>query len=195
MLKQCTKCGELKSLDAFCRDKHTKDGLRCWCRNCTKNPEYQKKYREQNKNKQKIAHSKWYLNNKKHCQYYARQNGKIYYNQNNYRINLCKKFKRSLISSKTNFIKEFPYDIKQLRQHFESQFTPEMTWDNYGTYWEISYIIPSHLFDLKHNYRDYQICWSLMNLRPLEKSINRQRPKDGSDISEELRNKILNQFI
>ena len=34
-----------------------------------------------------------------------------------------------------------------------------------------------------------------MNLRPLEKSINRSRPKDGRDILEELRQQILGQNI
>jgi 5-methylcytosine-specific restriction endonuclease McrA len=26
--------------------------------------------------------------------------------------------------------------------HLENQFTPEMTWKNYGTYWELDHIIP-----------------------------------------------------
>ena len=43
--------------------------------------------------------------------------------------------------------------------------------------------------------RDFQICWSLMNLRPLEKSANRSRPKDGRDIPQEIKDKILGQSI
>ena len=43
--------------------------------------------------------------------------------------------------------------------------------------------------------KSFQICWSLANLRPLEKSLNRQRPKDGSDISDELKQKILGQEL
>ena len=27
-------------------------------------------------------------------------------------------------------------------KYLESQFTPEMNWDNYGTYWEIDHIHP-----------------------------------------------------
>lgn len=84
-----------------------------------------------------------------------------------------------------------PYTLEQLRQHIESQFTPPMSWDNYGTYWELDHIIPQNLFNFDSSEdRDFQICWSLANLRPLEKSLNRQRPKDGSDISEELKVKI-----
>ena len=31
----------------------------------------------------------------------------------------------------------------------------------------------------------FQICWSLKNLRPLSKVENRSRPKDGRDLSKE----------
>lgn len=89
-----------------------------------------------------------------------------------------------------------PYNLCQLRQHLESQFTSEMNWDNYGTYWEIDHIIPQNLFKIKTEQdRDFQICWSLANLRPLEKSLNRQRPKDGSDISNEIKQQILSYII
>lgn len=88
-----------------------------------------------------------------------------------------------------------PYTLQDLRQHLESQFTPEMSWSNYGTYWEIDHIIPQNVFSTTSpDDSDFKICWSLANLRPLEKSLNRQRPKDGSDISEELKQKILCQF-
>lgn len=84
-----------------------------------------------------------------------------------------------------------PYNLEQLKAHIESQFTPPMSWDNYGTYWELDHIIPQNLFNFDSpDDKDFQICWSLANLRPLEKSLNRQRPKDGSDIPEILKVKI-----
>lgn len=30
----------------------------------------------------------------------------------------------------------------ELKSHLENQFTPEMTWDNHGTYWHVDHIIP-----------------------------------------------------
>lgn len=88
-----------------------------------------------------------------------------------------------------------PYNLQQIKEHLESQFTPEMSWDNYGTYWEIDHIIPQNLFHIEtENDRDFQICWSLANLRPFEKSLNRQRPKDGSDIPDSVKQNILNQL-
>ena len=88
------------------------------------------------------------------------------------------------------------YTFEDLTKHLESQFTPEMSWENYGSYWEIDHIIPQNIFSiLSADDKQFKICWSLMNLRPLEKSLNRQRPKDGSDISQEIKNRILNQSI
>lgn len=87
-----------------------------------------------------------------------------------------------------------PYTLKQLKDHLESQFDKNMNWDNYGEYWEVDHIIPQNLFNIvTAESRDFQICWSLMNLRPLEKSANRSRPKDGRDISDELKQQILGQ--
>nr|CAI9752059.1 hypothetical protein YSBCXYJI_YSBCXYJI_CDS_0157 [Caudoviricetes sp.] len=88
------------------------------------------------------------------------------------------------------------YTLQQLKEHLESQFTPEMNWDNYGSYWEIDHIIPQNLFNITdENCLDFKICWSLLNLRSLEKSLNRQRPKDGRDISEDVKQQILGQNI
>lgn len=85
-----------------------------------------------------------------------------------------------------------PYTLEQLRTHLESQFTPEMNWNNYGDYWEVDHIIPQNVFNYTtHQDRDFQMCWSLANLRPLEKCLNRQRPKDGSDIPIEIKENIL----
>lgn len=88
------------------------------------------------------------------------------------------------------------FTLEQLKEHLESQFTPEMTWDNMGSYWEIDHIIPKGTFSFEtEKDREFQICWSLMNLRPLPMRENRSCPKDGSDIPEELKLAILNQVI
>lgn len=84
------------------------------------------------------------------------------------------------------------YSIEQLKQHLECQFTDDMSWDNYGDYWEIDHIIPINTFNITSmDDLSFKVCWSLANLRPLEKIANRSRPKDGSDISEELKQSIL----
>ena len=63
--------------------------------------------------------------------------------------------------------KSVGYDIPQLMQHLEKQFTVGMAWENYGK-WHIDHIIPRAVF----NYRkvtdiDFKKCWALSNLQPL----------------------------
>ena len=68
------------------------------------------------------------------------------------------------------------YSANQLKTHLEKQFSPEMSWDNYGSYWEIDHKIPKSLFHYS-SYDDEQFkeCWSLNNLQPLPKTINRRK--------------------
>ncbi len=56
---------------------------------------------------------------------------------------------------------------EEYKLYLEQQFTPEMNWDNYGTYWEIDHIVLLSQGGSFH----------YTNTRPLEKSINRTRKK------------------
>lgn len=88
------------------------------------------------------------------------------------------------------------YTLEELKEHLEKQFDENMNWDNYGTYWEVDHIIPKNQFKyVSTEDKDFKICWSLMNLRPLSKQENVSRPRKGQDISEELKQSILNQNI
>ena len=44
-----------------------------------------------------------------------------------------------------------------------------MTWDNYGTYWEVDHIKPLSLCDA------FEEAWQLSNLQPLTCSENRSK--------------------
>jgi hypothetical protein len=66
-----------------------------------------------------------------------------------------------------------PYTPKQLKSHIEKQFNEHMSWDNYGTYWNVDHIIPQAALpydSLEHP--NFQKCWALDNLRPLEAKKN-----------------------
>lgn len=216
LLKQCTKCGELKSADCFNKRSACKDGLRSQCKDCDKVDKqrwdtenkahvlkYRKQYRKINKNKENEYNKQYYQNHAEKMKQYSKQ-----YKQNNREkqyqsAQKYKEFYRILYGvnavlkgkSKTSVVfNDLPYTAELLCKHLESLFTPEMNWSNYGSYWELDHIIPQNQFNLE-NVEEFKICWSLANLRPLTINNNRSRPKDGSDISEEIKNKILNQFI
>lgn len=57
------------------------------------------------------------------------------------------------------------YEMSELKQHLERQFTKGMSWDNYGE-WHIDHIIPKSSFD-PDNPEEIKACWALPNLRPL----------------------------
>ena len=71
--------------------------------------------------------------------------------------------RRVLLHGKTSSLK---YKVKDLKEHLEKQFTPEMSWENQGTYWHIDHIIPIDYF-LKTGETNPAIINALTNLQPL----------------------------
>lgn len=74
--KECTKCGEVKSLDEFYKQKKQKDGLTHQCKSCSK--AYAAKYRKDNIEAYKEKDKLRYEQNK---DYYAQKNKR--WHQNN----------------------------------------------------------------------------------------------------------------
>ena len=61
------------------------------------------------------------------------------------------------------------FTADQLKRHLEKLFKPGMTWENYGSYWQIDHKIPVAAFNFKTpDDIDFKRCWSLFNLQPLE---------------------------
>ena len=78
-------------------------------------------------------------------------------------------------AGKSTFTK-LPYTPQELVEHLESQFDEQMSWENYGRYWEIDHIYPqSRLTFTSLEDENFQKCWALENLRPLEKDANRRK--------------------
>jgi hypothetical protein len=66
------------------------------------------------------------------------------------------------------------FTLGQLQQHLEKLFRPGMTWENYGTAWQIDHKIPIAAFNFdKPSDIDFRLCWSLRNLQPLETTLNK----------------------
>jgi len=53
-----------------------------------------------------------------------------------------------------------------------------MNWNNYGSYWHVDHIKPVALFNFNApDDKEFKECWSLENLRPLEKIENIKKGK------------------
>lgn len=210
--KYCTRCKIWQPVQNFHINNSAKDGLNSQCKSCVsdydrRTIEHKREYIKTNIDRVRKYHKEYSEKHKKELREYMKQREqtkerkawyKQYYkiNKLNKRMgqNICQALKGAKAGQHWEDL--VPYTLQQLQEHIESQFTPLMSWDNYGTYWEIDHIIPQNLFNIQSpEDPDFKICWSLANLRPLEKSLNRQRPKDGSDVPDEVKQNILNQKI
>ena len=62
-------------------------------------------------------------------------------------------------------------NIQYLREWFEFNFTSEMNWNNYGSFWSFDHIIPVRKFDL--TIEDEKLkCWNWTNLIPVTVKYN-----------------------
>lgn len=60
-----------------------------------------------------------------------------------------------------------------LRDHLEKQFSPAMTWENWGDVWEVDHIVPISTFRYESiDCPEFKRAWSLSNLRPLLRDEN-----------------------
>jgi hypothetical protein len=68
-----------------------------------------------------------------------------------------------------------PYTPLQLKKHLEKLWESWMSWDNYGD-WHIDHIVPHSSFHYTSLADpEFVKCWSLKNLRPLEKIANMKK--------------------
>jgi hypothetical protein len=75
--------------------------------------------------------------------------------------------------------KHLSYTIQQLKEHLESQFESWMNWENHGRYdcnkrtWQLDHIVPQSLLPYDSmEHENFQKCWALSNIRPLEAREN-----------------------
>jgi hypothetical protein len=98
---------------------------------------------------------------------------------------------RTVLHKETSTMTYIGCPIQYLREWFEYVFTSDMSWDNYGTYWNIDHIIPVDLFDLTDE-KEKMICWNWTNLAPLKVSTNcsKRNSIDKTQI-ESIKNKLI----
>lgn len=124
-----------------------------------------------------------YHQNEQHKQREYEARFKKYHEDIHYKLDITtvSLFNR-VLSGRTKISEILPqrcgYTAEDLRKHIESQFTPEMNWNNYGIYWELDHITPRFKFYYEsYNDEQFKQCWALNNLRPLEITVNRCRSK------------------
>ena len=61
------------------------------------------------------------------------------------------------------------FNASDVKIHLEKQFDSKMSWDNYGTYWQIDHKTP---ISFAHNEKEVIELFQLDNLQPLEAKEN-----------------------
>jgi hypothetical protein len=121
-------------------------------------------------NDRKIYFKEWRHNNRDKLAKYGRNK---YNNDINFKLS-CLLRGRLYCALKTNVktksaIKLIGCSIEYLKQYFESQFKPEMTWSNHGEIWEIDHIKPCSSFNLADIEQQKQ-CFHYTNMQSLFKT-------------------------
>lgn len=84
--------------------------------------------------------------------------------------------KKKKSQSANSYQRYFGCSAGELKSHIESQFSPEMTWENHGSVWHVDHIVP---LSLGRGNQDLLMKLShFRNLRPLNKDEN-MRKKDS----------------
>lgn len=149
MKKECNKCKISKELKDFPRHKTGKYGREGICKLCKSN------YYKNNKEKIKLQQKKYdTLNSRKEYRKKYREKTKQktadrsrtrYNNEIEYRLKSITRVRiyNALKGSKSKHTIDYlGCSIKKYKKYIESMFTPEMNWENYGSYWEIDHKIP-----------------------------------------------------
>jgi hypothetical protein len=181
-IKQCKKCNLEKSITEFCTRKGEIDGKHRYCKSCLnqnfktyyhtsgrKKSVYYKTYREQNKE---------YFNQYCYNHYHTKKELYREWERNRLKTNPSFRIKKSIMAllnfhlKKNNEYKNkhtieyLGCSIDEYRKYIELKFTPEMSWENYGDYWEIDHIKPISSFNL-NNPEELAKCFYYENTQPL----------------------------
>lgn len=182
----CEKCSLSKENDKACKNCKKLYDQERYKKNRNKILQQTKEYVSLNKEKRRAYEKQWYQDNKPTLLVKHRKYKKFRYdNDPLYKLQCCctSSIYQALKSSKngSSILDYLPYTMVELKTHLENQFDEKMSWNNYGSYWHIDHIIPQSKLKYSSMTDDnFQKCWALNNLQPLEALTNiRKQNKIG----------------
>lgn len=146
------------------REKLLAAGREYYHKNREKRAEYAKNYQTANREKRNY-YAKEYQRNK-------RKTDIVFRIKNSLRCRVKSAIIRGHKSSKTLDLLGCP--VEDVKQYLEQQFKSNMSWENYGKYWEIDHIKPCSSFNLLIE-EEQKKCFHYTNLQPLTVIENRRK--------------------
>jgi hypothetical protein len=206
-LKQCDKCEINKSIDKYRKYTDRENSYSKTCKKCLNEQDKIRKKNlrikksetfmakcekcEEEKALKEFAKLKKFYKKKicNSCYPKFLTEQKTEWCKNEHKCNINYRLKKSLAArlrhvlvknnSTMNYI---GCNIQYLREWFEYNFTPEMNWENYGSFWSIDHIIPVNVFDLTKDDEKLK-CWNWTNLLPVTVKYNSSK-KNKIDITQ-----------
>lgn len=154
--KTCSKCKNTKSILEFNKNKSRKDGCSQFCKSCIS-----------------VLDTYYRPRQKEHRNRRARERRK-----NNINFKIADTLRRRINSALRKGKKQnhtldlIGCSIEYLISCLENKFLGGMSWENYGTVWEIDHIRPCASFDLS-DINQQKECFNYKNLQPLFSRDNR----------------------
>lgn len=147
------------------RDNHARIRKNYGTRNLSKVRLRAAKWNRDNKQKRNLRLREWMR---------ARSKTNVQYRLGkNLRTRIWWAMKAQMCRSK-NVVSLLGCSVSELKQKLETQFTSGMTWENYGSFWEIDHKTPCISFDLADPLQK-QKCFHFSNLQPLSITANRSK--------------------
>jgi len=169
--KICPNCKICKSRDSYYSLKQGGQ-LSTYCKECELS-----KYNRGNKSVQETK-QKWRKNNpEKIKKYNLKYHHEVRKHNINYVIiqNVRSRIHNALNCKKDlHTIKYLGCSVEYFKKWFEFQFSSVMSWDNYGSYWEIDHVKPCASFDLTNKNSQLE-CFNWKNCSPLKIELNRSK--------------------
>ena len=202
--RQCIKCDTNKCIDKF--RQYTTGSYSNTCKKCLNDMD---KIRKKNLRQKKLENclaicekcnkEKTLQNFAKLKKFYKKKiclecypeflrTQKIEWCKNEHNTNLNYRIKKSLAARLRNVLNKsdttmnyIGCNIQYFREWLEYNFTDEMNWDNYGSFWSIDHIIPVCKFDLTVEDEKFK-CWNWTNMMP--KTVKYNSSKKNIDMEQ-----------
>lgn len=186
--KHCYKCDQIKTVNDFRINRSE-------CIECERdygrqynidNYDIRHKWTQNNLERLHQLQVDWYKRNKPHIQAkYSSRYNEDYTFKVSCAIKRCIRSKISKITTTKTYVGT---DFERVADWLKYNFTPEMTWENHGTVWDIDHVIPISKWDL--NIPEHiNICFNWKNLSPLSCFNNRHVKSNNIDNEQIIRHK------
>ncbi len=191
-------CGATKPIPEFHKRLKSHDGVHSRCKSCRsvsrkikykEDPEYaqqaKKQAREwQDRNPEKCKENKarWNADNIDRVRLHRRNQLKRLSTDINFKLRTRLRIRLNNVlkgkPKRGSAIRDLGCSVEELIAHFEKQFKTGMTWENYGTHWQIDHIKRLADFDLGERSQLLEAC-NYTNLQPLCTKDHIEKTKAG----------------